>query len=278
MSTQAIEFHVVADSTGDTAARVARATAAQFPDIDTHIVRHPRITTESTLRSVMARIAEDGAPVVVYSTIVDSSLHDLVHELAQQLRLEHVDLLGPALGAVERVAHRQAEHKVRPVGIGADYFTRIAAMEYAVANDDGNPDQRLDQADVVLIGVSRSGKTPLSMYLGYLGYKTANIPLVRGIEPPQRLFSVPRWKVVGLTIDPTRLQDIRTRRVETLGGRQGKDGYADLARIYDELDHAEEVFRKVGCPTIDTTQLALEESAGRVIELVEDRRATLSGM
>ena len=277
MTTQHIEFHVVADSTGDTAARVARATAAQFPDIETHIVRHPRITTEDTLRSVMGRIDNDAHQVVVFSTIVDDRLHSLVHELAQQAHLEHVDMLGPALEAVERVADRQAEHKVRPVGISADYFTRIAAMEYAVANDDGNMGQTLDQADIVLIGVSRSGKTPLSMYLGYLGYKTANIPLVNGIEPPAELFDVPRWKVVGLVIDPERLQDIRSRRVRSLGGRQGRDGYADLMKIYEELDHADQIFRRVGCPTINTTELALEESAGRVIELVENRRATLRG-
>lgn len=268
---------MVADSTGDTAARVARATAAQFPHSDVHIVRHPRIGTEETLRSVLGRIEEAPRPVVVFSTIVDDELHALVHELARRARLEHVDLLGPALKAVERVSQREAEHVVRPVGIGADYFTRIAAMEYAVANDDGNPDQRLDLADIVLIGVSRSGKTPLSMYLGYLGYKTANIPLVNGIEPPERLFDVPRWKVVGLTIDPTRLADIRERRVKTLGGQQGKDGYADVLKIYEELDHAEAIFRRVGCPSINTTQLALEESAGRVIEIIEQRRVTLGG-
>src|SRR5690606_25948497 len=100
------------------------------------------------------------------------------------------------------------ERVIRPVGVGEDYFKRIQAMEYAIANDDGHLTNPLTQADIVLIGVSRSGKTPLSMYLGYLGYRTANIPLVRGIDAPDELFQVDRWKIVGLTLDPERLKEI----------------------------------------------------------------------
>jgi regulator of PEP synthase PpsR (kinase-PPPase family) len=110
------------------------------------------------------------------------------------------------------------------------------------------------------------------MYLGYLGYHTANIPIVAGIEPPRELFEVDRWKIVGLTIDPERLQAIRKRRVSTLGARAGRDGYAELGRIFDELDEVNALQRRLGCPVIDTTALALEEAAGRVIEVIERRR------
>ena len=129
----------------------------------------------------------------------------------------------------------------------------------------------------MLIGVSRTGKTPLSMYLGYLGYKTANVPLVRGIAAPAALFAIDRWKIVALTIDPERLATIRGRRVRALGSRGGKDGYAELSGIYDELDEVSALQRRLGCPSIDTTSLALEEAAGRVIDLVEDRRRVAAG-
>ena len=128
----------------------------------------------------------------------------------------------------------------------------------------------------MLIGVSRTGKTPLSMYLGYLGYKTTNIPLVPRLPAPQALFEVDPWKIVGLTIDPQRLHDIRRRRMSVLGVTHGKDGYAELAKIYDELDEVAVVLRRLGCPVIDTTSVALEEAAIRVIEVVEQRRDALS--
>jgi regulator of PEP synthase PpsR (kinase-PPPase family) len=115
------------------------------------------------------------------------------------------------------------------------------------------------------------------MYLGYLGYRTANIPLVAGIPPPRELFAVDRWKIVGLTIDPVRLQAIRKKRVMALGSTSGSDGYTELVRIYEELDEVTEIQRRLGCPIIDTTELALEEAAGRVLELIERRRMAALG-
>lgn len=280
----AIEIHVVADSTGDTAARVARAAQAQYQDHEVRIVRHPRISSADALRSVVGRIRADadgsGTPhVAVFSTLVDEDLRVLLADQCQELRLPHADLLDSALTALQQATGEAPQRVVRPVGIDEDYFTRIQAMEFAIANDDGNLNNRLDDADVVLVGVSRTGKTPLSMYLGYLGFKTANIPLVPGISPPEELFRTDRWKVVGLTIDPERLQSIRKRRVTAMGSRgaSGKDGYADLGRIHDELDEVGAIQRRLGCPLIDTTALALEEAAGRIIETIDKRRRALTG-
>lgn len=280
-----IEIHVVADSTGDTAARVARAAQAQYHDHEVRIVRHPRISSPDALRSVIGRVRVDGdagGMVAVFSTLVDEELRVLLADLCAELRLPHADLLDSALTALQQATGEAPERVVRPVGIDEDYFKRIQAMEFAIANDDGNLTNRLDDADVVLVGVSRTGKTPLSMYLGYLGYKTANIPLVPGITPPPELFETARWKIVGLTIDPERLQSIRQRRVKAMGtGRGGggraaaKDGYAELGRIYDELDEVGQIQRRLGCPLVDTTALALEEAAGRIIETIERRRRTL---
>ncbi|WP_156253035.1 pyruvate, water dikinase regulatory protein [Pseudactinotalea terrae] len=271
-----IEIHVVADSTGDTAARVARAARAQYADREIRIVRHPRILSESMLRAVIEPLAGRSSTVVVFSTLVDEHIRSLLAQLCAEVRLAHADLLDPAVTALQQAIGAAPSRTVASVGVGEDYFKRIQAMEFAIANDDGKLTHPLSAADIVLVGVSRTGKTPLSMYLGYLGYKTTNIPLVPGLPAPRALFEVDRWKIVGLTIDPQRLHDIRRRRVHSMGVGQGKDGYAELAKIYDELDEVGAVQRRLGCPVIDTTAVALEEAALRVIEVVEQRRDALA--
>ena len=183
---------------------------------------------------------------------------------------------GP-MGALEELTGTPADLvPMRPVGVEADYFVRMSAIDFAVRNDDGALPQALAECDICLVGASRSGKTPLSIYLAYLGYKAVNVPLVPGIEPPKQLFELERWRVVGLTIDAERLLAIRSQRVKGLGGFGNKDGYADLARIYDELDEVGRIQRKLGCPVIDTTGVALEEAASRIIDIV-DSRATKMG-
>jgi [pyruvate, water dikinase]-phosphate phosphotransferase / [pyruvate, water dikinase] kinase len=230
------------------------------------------------VRDVFARMTPDKVRTVVFSTVVDETLRMLVAQLCAERGLPHADLLEPAVAAMTTVTGQAPERVVRPVGVSDDYFVRVQAMEFAVANDDGNLSNHLGEADIVLIGVSRSGKTPLSMYLGYLGFKTANIPLLPDVAPPEQLFEVQRWKIVGLTIDPERLAQIRSRRVRAMGSQNvHRDGYTELVRIFDELDQVASIQRRLGCPVIDTTALALEEAAGRVIEVVQRRREAASG-
>lgn len=271
-----IQIHVVADSTGDTAARVARAARAQYAGREIRIIRHPRIHSPQMLRAVIEPLVGHPSNVVVFSTLADVELKGLLAQLCAESGIGHADLLEPAVNALQHAIGEAPSRRVSPVGVGEDYFTRIQAMEFAIANDDGRLTHPLSAADIVLVGVSRTGKTPLSMYLGYLGYKTTNIPLVPGIAAPKALFEVERWKIVGLTIDPQRLQQIRHRRVRALGTTSGRDGYAELAKIYHELEEVGAVQRRLGCPVIDTTTLALEEAAVRIIELVEHRREALA--
>ena len=278
MARAPIEVHIIADSTGDTAARVARAAAAQYAGYDVRIIRHPRQTSAGGLHDAFGRMHADRVRTVVFSTVVDEGLRHLVAQLCTERGLPHADLLDPAVAALTAATGQDPERVIRPVGVSEDYFKRVQAMEFSIANDDGNLSNHLREADIVLIGVSRSGKTPLSMYLGYLGFKTANIPLVPGIAPPPQLLDVERWKIVGLTIDPERLQTIRVRRIRSLGSAAvHRDGYNDLAQIFDELDQVSQVQRSLGCPVIDTTDLALEEAAGRVIEVVERRKESAQG-
>jgi regulator of PEP synthase PpsR (kinase-PPPase family) len=156
-----------------------------------------------------------------------------------------------------------------PPPLDSDYFKRMAAIEFAVRYDDG-VGEGLHEADIVLAGVSRTSKTPLSMYLGYLGYKTANVPIVKGIEPPKALFEIDATKIVGLTIDAARLAEIRQQRVRRMGGPRGE--YADLVSIYEDLEAAAGIHRRLGCPVIDISELSIEETAARAIRLVERRR------
>lgn len=273
MTEGALEIHVIADSTGETAVRLARAAQAQFPDALFEIVRHPRIgRTDAMIRALNALADTPKRPKVVFFTLVSADLRSLVINACDDLGIPYVDLMGPALKALEKVSGVSADlEPMRPVGVEADYFVRISAMEFAVRNDDGAIPEALRECDICLVGASRSGKTPLSIYLGYLGYKAVNVPLVPGIAPPEELFGIERWRIVGLTIDAQRLLSIRNRRVKGLGGFGTKDGYADLARIYDELDEVAAVQRKLGAPIVDTTGLALEEAAARVIEIVDER-------
>lgn len=271
-------IHVIADSTGETAARLARAAQAQFPNTEFRIVRHPRVKDGDALLAVFDRITQARAatpdtPAIILFTLVKDQMQAMVERYCDDKQIRCANLFGKTLNIIEEATGTEADEVVmRPVGVEADYFDRISAMEFAVRNDDGIMPEALRECDICLIGASRSGKTPLSLYLGYVGYKTVNVPLVPGIAPPEELYKIDRWRIVGLTIDAERLLQIRSRRAKTFGGYGTKDGgYADLAKIYDELDEISKIQRSLGCPVIDTTGLALEEAAARVTELVEQR-------
>jgi regulator of PEP synthase PpsR (kinase-PPPase family) len=264
-----LEIHVISDSTGETAARFAEAVERQFPEEEFEIVRHPRIGSTDDLQLAAARAR--GRRAVVMYTIVEPEFREAMRTLCKRYRLHYCDLLGHPMEAVARVSGQPATGTpgARPV-LDSSYFKRMAAIEFAVRYDDGLAAHGLHEADIVLVGVSRSSKTPLSIYLGYLGYRTANVPIVHGIEPPKELFQIDPGKIVGLTMDAEALAEIRRVRARGLRGGQGR--YADLADIYEELEYAESVHRRLGCPVIEVSNLAIEETARRIIHLVEQRR------
>ncbi len=261
-----VELHVVSDSTGETATRVVAATEAQFPDQRFVTVRHPRVETVADLQLALTRM-EDRRAVVIF-TLVEPTLRSTMRELCEGLGVDYCDLLAQPLEAVAKVSGRSAEMRpgARPP-LDESYFRRIAAIEFAVKNDDGLG-RGLADADVVLCGVSRTSKTPLSIYLGYLGWKATNVPLVKGIEPPASLFSVDPRRVVGLTIDAQRLAEIRSERIVLMGGGRG---YADLNEVYEDLEHAAAVHKRIGCPVIDVSELSIEEISLRIVHTVESR-------
>jgi regulator of PEP synthase PpsR (kinase-PPPase family) len=268
VSAGVVELHVVSDSTGETASRLVLALEAQFPDQEFEVIRHPRIETADDLRLAVSR--SKGRPAVVVYTLVDPELRDVMRQLCRSAKVHYCDLLGHPIDAVARVSGVEATMKPgarHP--LDSSYFKRMEAIEFAVKFDDGMGHGLLD-ADIVLVGVSRTSKTPLSMYLGYLGHKTANVPVVKGIDPPAAVFEVDRWKVIGLTIDASRLAEIRTARSRQMGGAKR---YAELLGIYEELDKATAIHRRLGCPVIEVSELSIEETAHRIIRIVEQRRA-----
>ena len=264
-----LEIHVVSDSTGETAARFAEAVERQFPDEDFEIVRHPRIASVDDVQLAAARAR--GRRAVLMYTLVDHEFRDAMRTLCRRYRLHYCDLLGHPIDAVARVSGQPAtmQPAARPV-LDSSYFKRMAAIEFAVRFDDGIGAAGLAEADIVLVGVSRSSKTPLSIYLGYMGYKTANVPIVPGVDPPKQLFEIDPIKIVGVTIDAESLAEIRSVRARGMKGARRR--YADLAEIYSELERADEIHRRLGCPVIEVSNLAIEETAGRIIRIVEQRR------
>jgi len=268
---QPVELHIVSDSTGETAARLVLALEAQFPEQAFEVVRHPRCEVVDDLHVAVAEAR--GRPAVMVYTLVEPTMREAMRQLCRRARLHYCDLLGHPIDSISRVAGVAA--RMEPgarAPLDQTYFKRIEAIEFAVKYDDGMHGG-LDEADVVLVGVSRTSKTPLSIYLGYLGHKAANVPLVHGVQPPRELFEIERAKVVGLTIDAQRLAEIRGRRVRSLGAPNRR--YAGLAEIYEELEHAASVQRRLGCPVLDVSDLSVEETAMRIIRIVDQRRREL---
>ncbi len=263
-----VELHIVSDSTGETAARLVAALEAQFPDQPFEEVRHPRVESIDDLQLTVNRAK--GRPAVMVYTLVDRELRECMRTLCRSARLHYCDLLGHPIDSIARVSGMTAKMTpgARPP-LNSAYFKRMEAIEFAVKFDDG-VGSGLDEADVVLVGVSRTSKTPLSIYLGYLGHKVANVPVVKGIEPPPELFRIDARKIAGLTIDAERLAEIRTARARGMGGKNRQ--YAEMVEIYDELEEAAALHRRLGCPVIDVTGLSIEETAHRVVRLVERRR------
>src|SRR5258705_9209686 len=268
MAQPAVELHIVSDSTGETAARLVLALEAQFPEQAFEEVRHTRAETVDDLERAVAS-ARGHAAVVIY-TLVDPELRDAMRRLCRRARVHYCDLLGHPIDAVARVSGQAA--RMTPgsrAPLTPAYFRRIEAMEFAVKYDDGIG-AGLDEAATMLVGVSRTSKTPLSIYLGYLGHKVANVPIVKGIEPPKELFELDPAKIVGLTIHANRLAEIRRARVRNLGANNRR--YAERTEVYDERDEATAVQSGLGCPVIDISELSIAETARRIFRPVEGRQ------
>lgn len=260
-------IYVLSDSLGETAENVARATVSQFDKEEIDIVRIPYIrTVDQVEEAVREAKANDG---IICHTVVSEELRHSIEQITREEGVRTVDILGPMLDAVETIAGTKPRLKPGMVHkLDQEYFKKVEAIEFAVKYDDGKNPSGFLKADIVIIGVSRTSKTPLSMYLAHKKIKAANLPLVPEVALPEELFKIPAYKIVGLIIDPMKLNHIRSERLKTMG-LSDTANYAAVNRINEELAYAKEIMRRLHCPVIDVSTKAIEETANSVLEIIE---------
>ncbi len=267
-----VHLHLVSDSTGETVRSVVRACLAQFDTA--HVVQHhwPMARTERAIAQTVANIGADPGPVVF--TVVDRRLRQQLMDACTELAIPCLSILDPVMSALS-VALKSAA-KERPGhqhAMDEAYFRRIEAMQWTVAHDDGVAPHELEAADVVLVGVSRTSKTPTCIYLANQGICAANVPFVPGADLPEELDSVSHPLVLGLTREAAQLVRTRRARLDAMGST-GPSTYVDLDEVRRELADARRYFTQRGWPIMDVTRRAIEETAAQVMQLLAERRHT----
>ncbi|WP_346355799.1 pyruvate, water dikinase regulatory protein [Azotosporobacter soli] len=261
-------IYALSDSVGETAEMIARAMASQFEEGTFEIMRVPNIKTVQQLERTMREAASQRS--LICHTLVNPELRAALKDQAIAIGVPTVDIMGPMLEAGQKMSGMSP--KLRPGLIHRlddDYFKRVEAIEFAVKYDDGKNPMGLKKAEIVLVGVSRTSKTPLSMFLAHKMIKVANVPLVPEVEPPEQLFEIPTCRIVGLIIDPKKLNNIRMERLRSMG-LDAQSAYADDLRIEAELAYAKKIMERLQCPVLDVSNKAIEETAGKILQLVRE--------
>jgi [pyruvate, water dikinase]-phosphate phosphotransferase / [pyruvate, water dikinase] kinase len=264
-------LHLLSDSTGETLITVARAAAAQYAKVAPIEHIYPLVRTEKQLDRALAEI--EVAPGIVLYTLLDRALADRLEGRCREFGVPYLSVLGPVLRLFQ--AYLGAETKPR-VGaqhtLNAEYFKRIDALNYTMLHDDGQHGDDLEQAEVVLVGVSRTSKTPTSIYLANRGVKTANVPLVLGMPPPTVLERIKHPLVVGLYASPERIVQIRQNRLLGLNAHRDDDLYIDRQSVAEEVAFSRRLCAKYHWPLIDVTRRSIEETAAAIMALLAERR------
>ncbi len=281
MSEQRLNLHLVSDATGETLNAIARATVVQFEHVHITYHRWSLVRTRFQLHRVIEGIETEPGPVL--TTLVERGLFADLLSACQRLGVAVVNVLDPVLAMLqEQIGEQAMSRPGRQYVLDADYFRRIDAMHFVISHDDGQAQPGIAEADVVLVGVSRSSKTPTSFYLANRGIKAANVPLVPGIAPPPELFTA-RCPVIGLTLDAPSLIDIRRHRLRLIGVGQGaairqdRGEYVDEEKVKSELLWARRLCTERGWPVVDVTRRSIEETAAAILQLMENwhqRQAT----
>lgn len=261
--------YIVSGGMGASGRQLVNTVLAQFPGSTIPVVMVPHVSTQGQIEEALARAAKTGGTIV--HTLVNVRLREAMNRLGRERGVPAIDLMG---GLIERLSLLLGMEPAGRPGmyrrLNRQYFERIEAIEYAIAHDDGQNAGELSLAEIVLVGVSRLGKTPLAMYLAMLGWKTANVPFISGQSVPPGLEGIDRRRVIGLTIEAERLVLHRKQRYGRLG-MQGQARYTDLKDVFDEAEQALAFFRKQGYAVIDVTDKPLETSADEVAEIITSR-------
>ncbi|MFM8376801.1 MAG: pyruvate, water dikinase regulatory protein [Phenylobacterium sp.] len=265
--------HLVSDSTGETLNAMARAVCARFENVLAIEHYYALVRSPRQLERALADIED--APGVVMHTIVDDSLRTALEEGCRRLDMPCIAALDPLVSAMSRYLGAALTRRVGVQhALDTDYFNRMDALNYAIGHDDGQGGQELDQADVVLVGVSRTSKTPTCIYLAHRGVRAANFPLVPGRPVPDALTRLSSALVVGLTISPDRLIQIRRNRLLSL--KESRDtAYTDIEAVREEVVQARRLYERQGWPVIDVTRRSVEETAAAVLNLLQAFRPSV---
>ncbi len=264
-------LHLVSDSTGETLITVARAVAAQYANVTAVEHVYPLVRSQKQLDRVLTEIEE--APGIVLFTLLEKDLVGRLEAKCQEINSPSLSIIGPVMSLFQAYLGAATTGRVGAQHtLNAEYFKRIDALNYTMMHDDGQHTEGLEDADVVLVGVSRTSKTPTSIYLANRGVRTANVPLVPGIPLPQQLETLQKPLVVSLHATPERLMQVRQNRLLSLGAVSGNDSYIDREAITDEVTFARKLSAKHGWALLDVTRRSIEETAAAVMKLLADRQ------
>jgi len=256
-------IYLVSDSVGETVELVTKAALSQFNGSNINLYRIPYVEDLETIEEVISLAKINGGFIVF--TLVKPEMRQYLQKRAREEQIPCFDIIGPLIEKFAEVSGIPARNEPGLVRkLDEDYFKKIEAIEFAVKYDDGKDPRGILKADIVLIGVSRTSKTPLSQYLALKRYKVANVPIVPEVDPPEELFLVSPRKCIGLRISPEKLTEIRKERLIALG-LNGKAHYANIDRIKEELAYFDRIAEKIGCRVIDVTNKAIEETANEII-------------
>jgi len=258
-------LYVLSDATGNSAEQMVRAALFQFRGTLPSIRVWPRVRSTEDIDTIVESAAQSGAMII--HTLVTPEHADALNLKARLAKVECVDLIGPLLSKLSIFMQQTPRGRPgRHPKLNAAYFRRMEAVEFTVNADDGRGLDRLNEADIVLVGTSRTSKTPVAAYLAGHGYKVANVPLIKNVEPPKLLGDLARGTVFALTVDPDKLAEIRSARLTQLGVDMPGE-YADFDHVVEELRWADDLFRKHGWPVINVSRLAVEETAARILQI-----------
>jgi [pyruvate, water dikinase]-phosphate phosphotransferase / [pyruvate, water dikinase] kinase len=262
-------IYVVSDSVGETAELVTKAAISQFNGSNMVIKRFPYVEDKENIDEVVQLVKLDKGMIAF--TLVKPDIREYMIQRAAEEELYACDLIGPLMDQIQQLSGKTPLFEPGLVRkLDEDYFRKVEAIEFAVKYDDGRDPRGILKADIVLVGVSRTSKTPLSQYLAHKRLKVANVPLVPEVDPPEELFKVPVEKCFGLKISPEKLNNIRKERLISLG-LNDKASYANIDRIKEEISYFDKIVERIGCTVIDVTNKAVEETANDILYQIKRR-------
>lgn len=269
-SKKIINLHLISDSTGETLISVARAVMSQFENVEAKEFMWPLTRTKAQIEKVKESITQ--SPGIVLYTILEDDLTESIKKHCSDLQIPYVPVLTPIIATFSNYLGMNISNVIgRQHLLDDQYFSRVEAINYTMNHDDGQAHWDLYDADILLVGVSRTSKSPTSVYLSCRGYKTANIPFVSVETVPPSIFDLKKPLIVGLIINPEKLIQIRQSRLISLGQETPTD-YIDLEAVKQEVAQSRKLFAKLNCPVIDVTKKSVEETAVRIIQLLQEKK------